>query len=108
MQRPIRRLDPHEVRERSHADFAARDFKSNQARRSAILAGLAARGLTFTLKKEKNLHIVVQGRERVVHFYGTTGTVYAEADATRQEYRLRGASLEAGLDRVAGLSNCGH
>lgn len=108
MQRPTKRLTPIEVRERAHSDFTARDFKSLQIRKADILDGLSARGLSFSFKNEKNLHVVISGRVREVHFYGTTGTVYAASDASRQEYRLRGASLEACLERVAGLSNCGH
>lgn len=108
MKRPVKRLTPHEVREKSHDDFTARDWQSLFKRKDAILSGLQSRGLTFSLRNDKNLHVVITGRVREVHFYGTTGTVYAPANETQQEYRLRGASLEACLDRVAGLSNCGY
>lgn len=108
MRRPAKKRTPHEVREDSHADFSDRSFKASTQRRQLILDGLKHRGLNFTLHNEKNLHVIVKGPAREVHFYGTTGTVHARPDNGLQQYWLRGASLEAALDRVAGLSNAGH
>lgn len=109
MRRPIKpKRTPHEVREAAHADFSDRTPKAVMQRRQQILDGLKYRGLNFKLHNDKNLHVIVKGPAREVHFYGTTGTVHARPDGGRQEYWLRGASLEAALDRVTGLSNTGH
>lgn len=106
--RPYRKLTPIEVRERAHTSF------KNEAKMPVpeVMLYLQARingeHCSVKLHNSKNEHIIIHGKTRTVHFYGTTGTVYAEAEGEHPSYRLRGASQLKALERAVALANVGY
>ena len=103
--RPYTKLTPIEVRQVAHTTFK----QDRSMTLEQMVAHLVDKGCAVQICNHKNQHLKVTGKVRVVNYYGTTGTVYAEeVEGVHPMYKQRGMELVRSLERTVALANVGY